>query len=157
MDFVVLIAFILYFALVLGVGYYFYKRSHSMEDYFLGGRSMNPYVTAMSAQASDMSSWLLMGLPGAVLLLGIGEAWIGIGLAIGSYLSWLLVAKKLRIHSEVSGNALTVPEFFSNRFNDNKGILRIVAAVIILFFFVMAMKLSRRFLNSSGRFLAASI
>ena len=137
MDFMVLIAFILYFALVLGVGYYFYKRSHSMEDYFLGGRSMNPYVTAMSAQASDMSSWLLMGLPGAVLLLGIGEAWIGIGLAIGSYLSWLLVAKKLRIHSEVSGNALTVPEFFSNRFKDEKGVLRIVAAVIILFFFVI--------------------
>ncbi|MBP5685498.1 MAG: sodium:proline symporter, partial [Candidatus Methanomethylophilaceae archaeon] len=81
--------------------------------------------------------WLLMGLPGAVLLLGIGEAWIGIGLAIGSYLSWLLVAKKLRIHSEVSGNALTVPEYFSNRFNDKKGILRIVAAVIILFFFVI--------------------
>ncbi|MBP5734678.1 MAG: sodium:proline symporter, partial [Candidatus Methanomethylophilaceae archaeon] len=108
-----------------------------MEDYFLGGRSMNPYVTAMSAQASDMSSWLLMGLPGAVLLLGIGEAWIGIGLAIGSYLSWLLVAKKLRIHSEVSGNALTVPEYFSNRFNDKKGVLRIVAAVIILFFFVI--------------------
>ncbi len=137
MDFIVLAAFILYFVLVLGIGYYFYNKSHNMEDYFLGGRSMNPYVTAMSAQASDMSSWLLMGLPGAVLLLGLGEAWIGIGLAIGSYLSWLFVAKKLRIHSEVSGNALTMPEFFSNRFKDEKGILRIVAAVIILFFFVI--------------------
>jgi len=91
----------------------------------------------MSAQASDMSSWLLMGLPGAVLLLGLGEAWIGIGLAIGSYLSWLFVAKKLRIHSEVSGNALTMPEFFSNRFKDEKGYLRIISAVIILFFFVI--------------------
>ena len=137
MDFMVLVAFIVYFVLVLGVGYYFYNKSHNMEDYILGGRSMNPYVTAMSAQASDMSSWLLMGLPGAVLLFGLGEAWIGIGLAIGSYLSWLLVAKKLRIHSEVSGNALTVPEFFSNRFKDEKGYLRIVAAVIILFFFVI--------------------
>jgi sodium/proline symporter len=137
MDFMVLIAFIAYFILVLGVGYYFYNKSHNMEDYILGGRSTHPYVAAMSAQASDMSSWLLMGLPGAVLLFGLGEAWIGIGLAIGSYLSWLLVAKKLRIHSEVSGNALTMPEFFSNRFNDNKGIIRIVAAVIILFFFVI--------------------
>jgi len=131
------VAFILYFVFVLGIGYYFYNKSHSMEDYFLGGRSMNPYVTAMSAQASDMSSWLLMGLPGAVLLLGLGEAWIGIGLAIGSYLSWLFVAKKLRIHSEVSGNALTMPEFFSNRFKDEKGYLRMIAAVIILFFFVI--------------------
>ncbi len=137
MDLMVLAAFIAYFILVLGVGYYFYNKSHNMEDYILGGRSMNPYVTAMSAQASDMSSWLLMGLPGAVLLLGLGEAWIGIGLAIGSYLSWLFVAKKLRVHSEVSGNALTMPEFFSNRFKDNKGILRTVAAVIILFFFVI--------------------
>ena len=133
----VLVAFILYFVLVLGIGYYFYNKSHNLEDYFLGGRSMNPYVTAMSAQASDMSSWLLMGLPGAVLLLGLGEAWIGIGLAIGSYLSWLFVAKKLRIHSEVSGNALTMPEFFSNRFKDEKGYLRIISAVIILFFFVI--------------------
>jgi len=133
----VLAAFILYFVFVLGIGYYFYNKSHSMEDYFLGGRTMNPYVTAMSAQASDMSSWLLMGLPGAVLLLGIGEAWIGIGLAIGSYLSWLLIAKKLRIHSEVSGNSLTVPEFFSNRFKDDKGYLRIIAAFVILFFFVI--------------------
>jgi len=137
LDFMVLLAFIIYFLIVLGIGYYFYKRTHDMGDYILGGRSMNPYVTAMSAQASDMSSWLLMGLPGAVLLLGLGEAWIGIGLAIGSYLSWLLVAKKLRIHSEVAGNALTVPEFFSNRFKDDRGILRVVAAIIILFFFVI--------------------
>jgi len=137
LDFMVLLAFIIYFVVVLGIGFYFYRRSHNMEEYILGGRSMNPYVTAMSAQASDMSSWLLMGLPGAVLLLGLGEAWIGIGLAIGSYLSWLLVAKKLRIHSEVAGNALTVPEFFSNRFKDERGILRIVAAIIILFFFVI--------------------
>ena len=137
MNFEVLIAFIIYFALVLGVGFYFYKRSTSMEDYILGGRSMNPYVTALSAQASDMSSWLLMGLPGAVLLFGLGEAWIGIGLAIGSYLSWLLVAKKLRKHSVVAGNSLTMPEFFSNRYKDEKGYLRMISAVIILFFFVI--------------------
>ncbi|MBR2255115.1 MAG: sodium:proline symporter, partial [Candidatus Methanomethylophilaceae archaeon] len=133
MDYAVLAAFIVYFIVVLGVGFYFYKRSHGMEDYFLGGRAMNPYVTALSAQASDMSSWMLMGLPGVVMLLGLGEAWIGIGLAAGSYLSWLFVAKKLRKHSVVAGNALTVPEFFSNRYKDEKGYLRIACAVIILF------------------------
>lgn len=133
----VLAAFILYFALVLLIGFYFFGRSNNLGDYILGGRSMNPYVTALSAQASDMSSWLLMGLPGAVMLLGLGEAWIGIGLALGSYLSWLFVAKKLRKHSVVAGNALTVPEFFSNRFKDDKGYLRLIASVIILFFFVI--------------------
>ena len=137
MNIEVLMAFIIYFALVLGVGFYFYKRSSNMEDYILGGRSMNPYVTALSAQASDMSSWLLMGLPGAVLLMGLGEAWIGIGLAAGSYLSWLFVAKRLRKHSVVAGNSLTVPEFFSNRYKDKKGYLRFVCGLIILFFFVI--------------------
>lgn len=137
MDYQVLLAFILYFIVVLLVGAFFYKRSHNMEDYILGGRQMNPYVTAMSAQASDMSSWLLMGLPGAVMLYGLGEAWIGIGLAIGSYLAWLFVAKKLRKHSVVSGNALTMPEFFSNRFRDEKGYLRLISSVIILFFFII--------------------
>ncbi len=137
MNVEVLIAFIVYFALVIGVGFYFYKRSSNMADYILGGRSMNPYVTALSAQASDMSSWLLMGLPGAVLLFGLGEAWIGIGLAAGSYLSWLFVAKRLRKHSVVAGNSLTMPEFFSNRYKDEKGYLRFISAVIILFFFVI--------------------
>ena len=137
MDYMILLAFIIYFAIVLGVGFYFYKRSEGMEDYFLGGRSMNPYVTAISAQASDMSSWLLMGLPGAVLVAGLGEAWIGIGLAAGSYLSWLFVAKKLRKHSVVAGNSLTVPEFFSNRYKDKTGYLAMICAVIILFFFVI--------------------
>ncbi|MBQ7405186.1 MAG: sodium:proline symporter, partial [Candidatus Methanomethylophilaceae archaeon] len=98
---------------------------------------MNPYVTALSAQASDMSSWLLMGLPGAVMLLGLGEAWIGIGLAIGSYCAWLFAAKKLRKHSVVAGNALTMPEFFSNRFKDEKGYLRLISSIVILFFFVI--------------------
>ncbi|AMK13616.1 sodium/proline symporter PutP [methanogenic archaeon mixed culture ISO4-G1] len=137
MDFMVLLAFIVYFLIVLAIGYYFYRRSENMEDYILGGRNMNPYVTAMSAQASDMSGWLLMGLPGSVVAFGLGEAWIGIGLALGSYLSWLFVAKKLRHHSVVAGNALTMPEFFSNRYGDKKGYLRMIAAVIILFFFVI--------------------
>ena len=135
MDAITVIAFILYFVVVLGIGYYFYHRTHSMEDYVLGGRELNPYVSAMSAQASDMSGWLLLGLPGAIFVAGLGEIWIGIGLAIGSYLAWLFVAKRLRVYSEKCGNALTVPEFFSNRFRDEKGYLRLVSSIVILVFF----------------------
>ena len=134
-DIGIIIAFALYFVLVLGIGYYFYHRTHSMEDYVLGGRELNPYVSAMSAQASDMSGWLLLGLPGAIFVAGLGEIWIGIGLAIGSYLAWLFVAKRLRVYSEKCGNALTVPEFFSNRFRDEKGYLRLVSSIVILVFF----------------------
>jgi len=133
----VLIAFIIYFLVVLAIGFLFFKKTNGISDYFLGGRQMNPYVAALSAQASDMSSWLLMGLPGAVMLLGLGEAWIGIGLAIGSYCAWLFAAKKLRKHSVVAGNALTMPEFFSNRFKDEKGYLRLISSIVILFFFVI--------------------
>lgn len=132
-----LIAFIIYFLVVLAIGFLFFKKTNGISDYFLGGRQMNPYVAALSAQASDMSSWLLMGLPGAVMLLGLGEAWIGIGLAIGSYCAWLFAAKKLRKHSVVAGNALTMPEFFSNRFKDEKGYLRLISSIVILFFFVI--------------------
>ncbi|MBQ8179933.1 MAG: sodium/proline symporter PutP [Candidatus Methanomethylophilaceae archaeon] len=133
----VLLAFIIYFIVVLAIGFVFYNKTSDMSDYFLGGRQMNPYVTAISAQASDMSSWLLMGLPGAVMVAGLGEAWIGIGLAIGSYSAWLFIAKKLRKHSVVAGNSLTIPEFFSNRYKDEKGYLRLISAVVILFFFVI--------------------
>ena len=135
MDFLTILAFILYFVVVLGIGYYFYHKTHSVEDYVLGGRELNPYVGAMSAQASDMSGWLLLGLPGAIFVAGLGEIWIGIGLAIGSYLAWLFVAKRLRVYSEKCGNALTIPEFFSNRFRDEKGYLRLVSSIVILVFF----------------------
>ena len=135
MDIGIIIAFILYFVVVLGIGYYFYHRTHSMEDYVLGGRELNPYVSAMSAQASDMSGWLLLGLPGSIYLCGLGKIWIGIGLAIGSYLAWLFVAKRLRVYSEKCGNALTVPEFFSNRFRDEKGHLKLLSSIVILVFF----------------------
>ena len=135
MDIMILIAFILYFVFVLAMGTYFYRRTKNMEDYVLGGREMNPYVTALSAQASDMSGWLLMGLPGAIFLYGIGEVWIGIGLAIGSYLAWLIIAKRLRNYSEKCGNALTVSQYFSNRFKDNKGALKVICGLVILVFF----------------------
>lgn len=137
MEFLVLLAIVLYFIFVLAIGFYFYNKSHNMSDYVLGGREMNPYVTAMSAQASDMSGWLLMGLPGAIMVAGLGEIWIGIGLAIGSYLAWLFIAKRLRKYSEKCKNSLTVSEFFSNRFRDNSGFLKIFSAIVILFFFTI--------------------
>ena len=133
------VAFVIYFIALILIGIHFWKVKDrdSMEDYILGGRSFGPYVSAMSAQASDMSGWLLMGLPGSIVLMGLGQAWIGIGLLIGSYTSWLFVAKRLRKHSVVSKNSLTMPEFFSNRFADHKGYLRIICAVVILFFFTI--------------------
>ncbi len=139
MDASTALAFAIYFVALVIIGVHFWrvKDRDSMEDYILGGRSFGPYVSAMSAQASDMSGWLLMGLPGSVVLAGLGQAWIGIGLLIGSYTSWLFVAKRLRKHSVVSKNSLTMPEFFSNRFGDHKGYLRIICAIIILFFFTI--------------------
>lgn len=134
---ITLAVIIIYFIIVIGVGYYFYHRSTNLSDYILGGRSLNPYVTALSAQASDMSGWLLMGLPGSIYVAGMGEVWIGIGLAIGSYLAWLLIAKRLRIYSEKAKNSLTLSEYFENRFHDKSGWLRTVSAVIILFFFTI--------------------
>ncbi len=152
----ILAAIVVYFVAMLLLGLYFLRsnKTQGMREYFLGGRKMNPYVTAMSAQASDMSGWLLMGLPGAIVIAGMGEVWIGIGLAVGSYVSWLLVAKRLRKHSVVSGNAITMSEFFSNRFHDDKGILRIISAVIILFFFTFYVASG---FKSSGVVLSLSI
>lgn len=156
MDTGILAAIVVYFILMLVLGVYFLKSSKAqgMREYFLGGRKMNPYVTAMSAQASDMSGWLLMGLPGAIVVAGLGQAWIGIGLAIGSYVSWLIVAKRLRKHSVVSGNSITMSEFFSNRYRDDKGLLRIISAIIILFFFTIYVASG---FKSSGVVLSLSI
>ncbi|MGL4446668.1 MAG: sodium/proline symporter PutP, partial [Shewanella sp.] len=106
-----------------------------VDDYILGGRKMGPAVTALSVGASDMSGWLLLGLPGAVYLGGLGEAWIGIGLLIGAWLNWLFVAKRLRIYTQLADNALTLPDFFEKRFQDNQGYLKLVSAITILVFF----------------------
>ncbi len=133
-----LVAFVIYFIALILIGLHFWKKKEdSLEDYILGRRSLGPYVSAMSAQASDMSGWLLMGLPGSIVMAGLGQVWIGVGLLIGSYCSWLFVAKRLRKHSFVSKNALTMPEFFSNRFGDEKGLIRFVCAIVILFFFTI--------------------
>lgn len=127
---------IVYLFGMLIIGLLYSKKTKDVSDFYLGGRKLGPLVAAMSAEASDMSSWLLMGLPGVAYLTGGAEAgWTAIGLAIGTYLNWLLVAKRLRIYSQKT-NSLTIPEFFSNRYHDNSNILKGVAAVIILVFFV---------------------
>ena len=121
----IMISMIAYMLIVIGIGLYFAKRAkQSSSEYFLGGRSLGPWVAAMSAEASDMSGWLLMGLPGLAYWCGIADAaWTAIGLAVGTYINWLIVAKRLRNYSVVSGNDITLPEFFSNRFNEKKKII----------------------------------
>ena len=134
-DWYVLCSFVGYLALMLGIGFFFSKRQESLGDYYLGGRKMNKWVVALSAQASDMSGWLLMGLPGAIYVGGFSEAWIGIGLLIGTYLNWKIVARRLRIYSHACKDSITIPDFICNRFRDPTGISRIIAAIIILVFF----------------------
>ncbi len=131
-----LVTFIVYFVLLLGIGFYFYRKSVSIEDYLLGGRGMGAWVTALSAQASDMSGWLLMALPGAIYLGGMGNVWIAIGLFIGTVLNWKLVSGRLRVYTQKT-NTITLPCFFEQRFGDPTGLLRVVSAIIILLFFTI--------------------
>ncbi len=134
-----LFAFILYFVAMLAIGLYFFfaTKSGGEKEYFLGGRQMGPWVTAMSAQASDMSAWLLMGLPGSIMAFGFGQAWIGIGLAIGTSLNWILVAKRLRRFSEAADDAITMPQYLSNRFKTANPALKIICAVVFLISFTI--------------------
>ena len=134
-----LFVMILYFVAMLGIGTFFFIRSSSKsdKDYFLGGRTMGPWVTAMSAQASDMSAWLLMGLPGSILAFGLGQAWIGIGLAIGTALNWILIAKRLRRFSQATNDSITVPQYLSNRFATKSKGLQISCAVVFLVCFTV--------------------
>lgn len=130
-----IVAMVLYFAGMLYIGYYATKQVKDLDDYMLGGRRLSPTVAALSAGASDMSGWLMMGLPGALYALGLFQAWIAIGLTIGAWLNWLLVAPRLRSYTEVAGNSITIPSFFQNRFKHNSRIMRIAAGAIILVFF----------------------
>ena len=124
------VVLVLYFVamLAIGVGFFFKSKSTNDKDYFLGGKSMGPWVTAMSAQASDMSAWLLMGLPGSILAFGLGQVWIGIGLALGTALNWILVARRLRRFSEAAGDAVTLPQYLSNRFATKSKTLQVTEA-----------------------------
>ena len=137
----ILVAMIIYMAVVIAIGIIFAKRANkSSDNYFLGGRSLGPWVTAMSAEASDMSGWLLMGLPGVAYWCGLADAlWTAIGLALGTYLNWLIVSRRLRRYSVRANNSITLPEFFSNRFREkNKIILTLSAFFILIFFTVYA-------------------
>ncbi|MCA7000770.1 sodium/proline symporter PutP [Dickeya solani] len=132
-----LVTFLVYiFGMVL-IGLMAYRATNNFGDYILGGRRMGSVVTALSAGASDMSGWLLMGLPGAVFLSGISESWIAIGLTIGAYLNWTWVAGRLRVHTEINHNALTLPDYFSHRFEDKSKLLRVISALVILVFFTI--------------------
>lgn len=134
-----LIAFIAYFVVVVAIGIvmFFKDRGADEKEYFLGGRQMGSWVTAISASASDMSAWLLMGLPGSVLAFGLGQAWIGIGLAIGTALNWILVAKRLRQFSKAANDSITVPQYLRNRFAETNPALQIISAIIFLICFTV--------------------
>ncbi|GLH57748.1 sodium/proline symporter PutP [Helicobacter ailurogastricus] len=129
------VVFVLYSLLMLAIGFYFYRNNETTEDYFLGDRSMGPVVSALSAGASDMSGWLLMGLPGALYVGGLINTHIAIGLTIGATINWVLVAKRLRVYTSVIDNSITIPDYFETRFSDDKHILRLISAIVILIFF----------------------
>ena len=132
-----LITFLIYIAAMILIGFIAYRATKNFSDYILGGRSLGSFVTALSAGASDMSGWLLMGLPGAIFVAGLSESWIAIGLIIGAWLNWLFVAGRLRVHTEHNHNALTLPDYFSHRFEDESRMLRIFSALVILVFFTI--------------------
>lgn len=132
-----LVTFCVYIFGMILIGLIAYLRTKNFDDYILGGRSLGSVVTALSAGASDMSGWLLMGLPGAIFASGISEGWIAVGLIIGAYFNWKLVAGRLRVHTEANNNALTLPDYFTHRFEDKSKLLRIISAVVILIFFTI--------------------
>ena len=130
-----IIALIIYLIAMLFIGWYAYRKTVNLSDYMLGGRGLGPSVAALSAGASDMSGWLLMGLPGAIYVSGLVEVWIAVGLTIGAYLNWYLVAPRLRVYSLVTKDSITIPSFLENRLRDSSRLLRIVSGIIILIFF----------------------
>lgn len=135
----IMITMLVYMLVVIGIGLFFSKRANqNSEEYFLGGRSLGPWVAAMSAEASDMSGWLLMGLPGVAYWCGLADAfWTALGLALGTYINWLIISKRLRRSSAVYGNSITIPDYFSNRFHEKKKIIMTIASLFILIFFTV--------------------
>ncbi|WNB92383.1 sodium/proline symporter PutP [Bacillus sp. NEB1478] len=142
MDYGVIFSISVYMIGMVLIGLYAYRKTNNLTDYMLGGRNLGPAVTALSAGASDMSGWLLMGLPGAMYASGLSSGWIVVGLCAGAYLNWLFVAPRLRTYTEVSNNSITIPDYFENRFKDKSRILRITSAFVIIIFFT--------FYSSSG-------
>lgn len=134
---IVLSAFVVYLLLMIVIGVLSMKKTKSTEDYFLGGRGLNGWVAALSAQASDMSGWLLMGLPGSIYALGTGQAWIAIGLFLGTVANWLFISKRLRRYTIVANNSLTLPEFLENRYHDKKRVLLFISSIVIVVFFLV--------------------
>ena len=135
-NFCIIATIVVYLLAMLAIGFVFSKNNSDSKDFYLGGRKMGPIVTAMSAEASDMSSWLLMGLPGLAYLTGVANpAWTAIGLGIGTWFNWLIVARRLRRYS-ANINAITVPEFYSKRYHDNSNVLNAIAALVIIVFFI---------------------
>lgn len=134
----VLISLAAYFLVMIGIGIYaYFKQANDTEGYMLGGRNLSPAVTALSAGASDMSGWLLLGLPGAMYADGVVSAWIAIGLTLGAFLNYIIVAPRLRVYTEVADNAITLPDYFANRFEDKSHLLRVISAVVIILFFTV--------------------
>ena len=131
------IIFVVYMLLMMGIGVYYYRRTRNMSDYFLGNRKLGAWVTSMSAEASDMSGWMLMGLPGFAYVAGLNAGWIALGLTLGTWANWQFIAARLRVYTELANNSLTLPDFFENRFFATSGALRIVPAIFILIFFIL--------------------
>ena len=127
-----------YFFILLIIGYYGYKQATGdLSEYMLGGRNIGPYVTALSAGASDMSGWMIMGLPGEVYTTGLSAAWLAIGLTIGAYVNYILVAPRLRVYTEKANDSITLPNYFTHRLNDNSNIIKIISGGIIVVFFTL--------------------
>ncbi|PAF52333.1 sodium/proline symporter PutP [Helicobacter sp. 13S00477-4] len=137
LSFPIITTFVIYALIMLYIGFYFYRKNKTTEDYFLGNRTMGPFVSALSAGASDMSGWLLMGLPGALYLSGLAQSYIAIGLSIGAFINWAFVAKRLRVYTSVIANSITIPDYFETRFSDDLHILRLISAFVILIFFTI--------------------
>ena len=138
MHFYTYLSLALYFMAMLGIGLFAYRNSTSdISGYILGGRQVSPHVTALSAGASDMRGWMLMGLPGAMFISGFDTVWIAIGLVVGAFANYALVAPRLRVYTEMADDALTLPDFFDKRFNRNKSAIRVISAAVIILFFTL--------------------
>lgn len=137
MNIGVFISLAIYFIAMLLIGWYAYRKTSDLNDYMLGGRGLGPAVTALSAGASDMSGWMLMGLPGAMYATGIASAWLAIGLTVGAYINYIILAPRLRTYTEVANDAITIPDYFETRFNDQSRILKFFSALVILVFFTL--------------------